>query len=216
MSILDTILETIFPQKCSCCGLSGKNLCSRCLSTCPQAERETPPWVYPLFDYRHPPIKKIIWLIKYSGKKRILKDLAEILYERIIEEYSELKIMENFKNPILIPVPLSKKRYKERGYNQAEFLCREIIKIDANKYLTLDTNILFKNKETEHQAKIKDKSHRLRNLSGTFEIKTGINLKNKNIILIDDVTTTGATLTEAKKVLKNAGARKIIAFTIAH
>ncbi len=143
-------------------------------------------------------------------------DVAEILYGRIIEELSELKVMENFKDPILIPIPLSKKRYKERGYNQSELLCKEIIKIDTNKYLRLDANILFKNKETEHQAKIKDKNKRLKNLSGTFEIKTGINIKNRNIILIDDVTTTGATLSEAKKVLKDAGARKIIAFTIAH
>lgn len=168
----------------------------------------------PLYDYRHPPIKKAVWLIKYKGRHKLAGAFAEVIYGRMVEELSELKLMENFTRPILIPVPLSKKRYRERGFNQAELLCEEIMKADKNKYLRLERNILTKKRDTEHQARIRDRNVRLKNLAGSFAAAQSA--RGKNIILIDDVTTTGATLSEARKVLKSSGARKVIAFTIAH
>ncbi|MDO8659225.1 MAG: phosphoribosyltransferase family protein, partial [Candidatus Parcubacteria bacterium] len=151
------------------------------------------------------------------------KIFAEILYEKIIEELSDLIVMENFRNIILIPIPLSKKRYRERGYNQAELICRELIKINNLRHgvdMKLEKDILIKPKETEHQARIENRRERLKNIIGSFAIKNEklslSKIKNKNIILIDDITTTGATLNEARKVLKQNGARKIIAFTVAH
>ena len=96
MNILSTILETIFPVYCLSCHKAGVDLCEKCLSLCPAAERESQNWIFPLFDYRHPPIKKAIWLIKYKGKKRLLDTFGEILYDRMLEELSELKVMENF------------------------------------------------------------------------------------------------------------------------
>ena len=140
------------------------------------------------------------------------------MHGKILEELSELTLMENFTNAILIPIPLSGKRYRERGYNQAELICRELEKLDKKSNFTLEKNILIKPKETIHQAHIKDRRERLRNLSGSFAIKEQNKniIKNRNIILIDDITTTGATLSEAKKILKKYGARKIIAFTVAH
>ncbi len=216
MLFLDTILDIIFPCHCISCNISGSDLCEKCLSLCPGTERESPSWVFPLFDYRHPPIKKAIWLIKYKNKRKLLNTFAETLYGVMIEELSDLKVMKNFQEPILIPIPLSKKRYRERGFNQAELLCEKIIEIDEHKYLKLEKNILIKTKDTLHQTSIKNRRDRLKNLSGSFIVKNNKLLKGKNIILIDDVTTTGATLSEAKKILKGAGVRKIIAFTIAH
>jgi predicted amidophosphoribosyltransferase len=242
MSFLDTILNIVFPVKCIFCGKDGVDLCSTCLKDAPGAERESAKWIFPLYDYRHPAIKKSLWLLKYKGKKRLASIFAEIIYEKILEELSELSVMENFNNIIIIPIPLSPKRYRERGYNQAELICREIEKINKERNhltppashssplqqswrgaggevsinLKLENNILKKIKETEHQARIKDRRIRLKNLSGSFVVKSGELIKKRNIILIDDITTTGATLSEAKKVLKQAGARKIIAFAVAH
>jgi len=223
MRFLDTILDIIFPTKCLSCGQVGRDLCIKCLSESPVAERETAKWIFSLYDYRHPPIKKALWLFKYKGKKRLASIFAEIIYDKILEELSELSVMENFHNVILIPIPLSPKRYQERGYNQAELICKELIKINNLRHgvdLKLESSILIKPKETEHQAHIKDRSNRLKNLSGSFAIKSNESnkspIKGRNIILIDDIATTGATLDEAKKTLKKAGARKIIAFTIAH
>lgn len=220
MNFLDTILDVIFPVNCVSCGKKGSELCIKCLLDSPPSERESANWIFPLFDYRHPPIKKSIWLLKYKGKKRIAGIFADIMYEKITEELSELSIMRNFREPILIPIPLSSKRHRERGYNQAELICKKLIEIDEKNNLgnnlKLEKNILIKIKETEHQANIKERCDRLKNLSNSFSIKNKEVLKNKNIILIDDVTTTGATLNEAKKILKQYGAKKIIAFTIAH
>lgn len=220
MTFLNTILDIVFPVNCIGCGSPKSDLCIKCISDAPGAERESAEWIFPIFDYRHPPIKKALWLFKYKSKKRFAGIFAEVLYGKILEELSDLSVMQNFKDTILIPIPLSRKRYRERGYNQAELICKELIKLDNNINYKLEKNILIKPKDTEHQARIENKRERLKNIVGSFAIKNGQqnieSIKNRNIILIDDITTTGATLTEAKKTLKQAGARKVIAFTVAH
>ncbi len=218
-TILGSILSIVFPQKCLLCGKRGADLCVMCLGNSPAAERETAEWIFPLYDYRHPPIKKALWLFKYKGKKRLAKIFAEVIYGKIMEELSDLSVMENFTNPILIPIPLSRKRYRERGFNQAELICEEILKINNLRHgvdMKVEKNILIKPKETEHQARIENRRERLKNIVGSFAVKNGKIVKGRNIILIDDITTTGATLSEAKKILKQSGTRKIIAFTVAH
>jgi len=217
MNLLDTILNVVFPVNCLSCGKEGSDLCLKCLSDSPAAERESANWIFPLFDYRHIPVKKSIWLLKYKSKKRIAGIFAEVMYGKIIEELSELSVMKNFREPILIPIPLSKKRYRERGYNQAELICEKLVEIDEkNNNFKLEKNTLIKIKETEHQANIKERRDRLKNLSDSFSVKNSKMIEGKNIILIDDVTTTGATLSEARKILKQSGAKKVIAFTVAH
>jgi ComF family protein len=218
-NILEIILGLIFPEKCTICGKAGKYLCIDCIADIPAAERETEKWIFPVFDYRHPNIKKALWFFKYSGKRRLAKIFAEILYEKIQEEISEAIVLENFNKPILIPIPISKKRSRERGYNQASLICRELMKITENRkglVLDLNENILERIKDLEHQALIHDRKRRLKNIIESFSVKNPETIKNRNIVLIDDITTTGATLTEARKMLKEAGARKILAFTVAH
>lgn len=214
MGIFYTILETIFPVYCIACHKEGSNLCLKCLAECGPAERESAEWIYPIYDYRHPIIKKSIWLLKYKNKKRIAKVFAMSLNEKITETLGELILLENFKDPFLIPIPLSKSRIKERGYNQSQLICQYINKL--NKELKPIYNVLVKTKDVEHQARLHDKRERIKNIANSFGTQKEFLIKGKNIILIDDVTTTGATLTEAKKVLKQAGAKKVIAFTLAH
>jgi ComF family protein len=228
MRLLDTILDIVFPVSCISCGKNGSDLCKKCISEFPQAERECANWVFPIFDYRHPPIKKAVGLLKYKGKRRLAGVFAEILHGRILEELADLSQMENFREAILIPIPLARKRKRERGFNQAELICEKLIGLDSKPahphirysvYASLEKNVLIKIKETENQARIKDRNKRLKNLVGAFAVKNAEGaqkIKDRNIILVDDVSTTGATLSEARKTLKSAGARKIIAFTVAH
>ena len=219
MRFLNTILDIVFPTKCLLCGKSRVDLCLECLKDAPPAERESAKWIFPIYDYRHPTIKKSLWLLKYKGKRGLANVFAEIIYEKILEELSDLSVLENFTEPILIPIPLSSARLRERGFNQAELICREIIRINNLCHglnMQLEKNVLVKPKDTEHQAHIKDRRTRIKNMANTFIVKNNELVKNKNIILIDDILTTGATLGEARKVLKNVGARKIIAFTVAH
>lgn len=241
MHFLNTILDIIFPIKCVSCGQNGVDLCEKCLKGARPTERESAKWIFPVFDYRDPVIKKSLWFLKYKGKRRLAKIFAETIYDKMQEELSELILMENFNNAILIPIPLSPKRKRDRGFNQAELICRELIKINKETsitdvgipyrtgggllqsriptpavILTLDCDILLKPRETEHQARIKARRERMKNIAGTFAVQNEEKIKTRNIILIDDILTTGATLNEAKKILKKAGARKIIAFTVAH
>lgn len=221
MSFLNTILNIVFPANCVCCGKSGTNLCPKCLSLFPESERPSLEWIFPTYDYRYPPVKKTIWLFKYKNKKMFAKVFAESLYGRMTEELSDFTIFNNFENPILVPIPLSTKRMHERGFNQTFLICKELIKLDKNnsplnKNFILENNILIKIKDVEHQAHIENREKRIKNIINSFSVKNPENIKGKNIILIDDVTTTGSTLSEAKKTLKKAGAKKIIAFTVAH
>jgi ComF family protein len=103
----------------------------------------------------------------------------------------------------------------ERGYNQSELIVKEIIKIDKSKNFDFSINALKKIKETPHQSKLKNKSERLKNLKNCFWADEKL-IKDRNIILIDDVITTGTTMNEASKTLKSIGAKKIIGFSIAH
>jgi competence protein ComFC len=222
MSLLKNILDIIFPKYCISCGKSGLDLCPKCLSSCPETDRESAKWIFPIYDYRYPPIKKAIWLLKYKNGKNFAKIFAEIMYIRIIEELSDLSVFNNFKEPILIPIPLSRKRANKRGYNQSILICNELIKLDKGifshnyKNFTLEKHILIKQKDKKHQALTENKKERLKNIIDSFSVVDSSKIKGKNIILIDDVITTGATLNEAKKTLKKYGARKIVAFTIAH
>ena len=113
---------------------------------------------------------------------------------------------------LIIPVPLSKNRLKERGYNQAELIAEyfsEKIKIQ------ICAGALMKTKDTPAQVSVKNRKERLKNLDGAFAVKNPELVEGKNIILIDDVSTTGATLREAKKTLKLAGAKKVLALVVA-
>lgn len=225
MNAVNKILEFLFPTRCLNCRARGRHLCLRCLEAIPPNEEIMRPYIIAPLSYHYPVLRKAIWHLKYRDKKRIAEDLAGILYDRLLEELSDLEAFEDFRNPVLIPIPLSKKRLRERGYNQAEIIAREIIKKSdrsrtptavGEKIFTLITNVLYKIKDTPTQVSIKDREKRLQNLRGTFAVKNSGLIKDRNIILVDDVTTTGATIDEAKKVLEKSGARKVIALTVAH
>ncbi len=217
-TIKGALLNIVFPMKCVSCGKAGSYFCLPCIADAPVAERESEDWIFPVFDYRHPPIKKSLWLFKYKNKKALAETFAEVLHGKILEELFPLFELTNFRDALLVPIPLSRKRYRERGYNQAELIAKALVKLDSGLYFKLGQNILIKPKDTKHQARIKNRSERLKNIVGSFAVsgEWENKIKGRNIILIDDILTTGATLTEAKKVLRKSGARKIIAFTVAH
>ncbi|MFM7088473.1 MAG: ComF family protein [Candidatus Paceibacterota bacterium] len=216
MNIINTILDAIYGKRCIHCGVAGAYLCPPCRLSIRLAERENLDWVYSRYDYRDPLIKKIIWLIKYRYKKALITLCAHMLYEVLLEELSEKRAFENWREAILIPIPLSEKRLRERGFNQSSLLAQVLASIDTTRMLSCTDKVLIKHRETKHQAHIKNRQERLANLAGSFAIRHPEKIIGKNIILIDDVTTTGATLSEARKVLKKAGAKNIIAITLAH
>ena len=181
-----------------------------------------------LFDYRDPLVRTAIWELKFRGNCAIAALLAEILFDELSAELSEREIFENFTRPLLVPIPLSKKRRRERGFNQCEILLTELAKLDtgkpassANRIFEVNKNLLIKVRDTSSQTKADSRASRLKNLRGAFAVRAGTlretnEVANRNIIVIDDVTTTGATLSEALKTLRRAGAKKVLGFALAH
>lgn len=161
-------------------------------------------------DYENPIIKELIHQLKYQYIKEISLTLAEILinfWQKITKT-----IHENWQEYIIIPIPLHKKRLCERGFNQSE----EIAKIFSSYFnLKMITDILIRKINNPPQAKIENYNQRYKNIENVFEIKYPQLIKKQKIILLDDVFTSGATLQEAAKILKNNGANKIIGITIA-
>lgn len=144
------------------------------------------------------------------------KEFGIALYDTLLEELAEFSLFYGKEKPLLIPIPISKKRFRKRGFNQTELIAQQMSFIDMGESFTLTTNVLYKIKDTPSQMSIKDKRKRLHNLRGSFVVKNAALVRGKNVILLDDILTTGATLREAKRTLRAAGARKIICFALAH
>lgn len=225
------ILNILFPPICLVCEKyledSQAKVCLNCLASiplhryilCPVCLARVPdinskpachPDVHYLLaaasDYRNPAIKTMIKQLKYHGWQSLADDLAEITTGLITTPNVVIKDF------IIVPLPLHPSRHRERGFNQAELLAT---KIGRKLNLPVINDILTKVQNTPAQAKVSDWQARERNISGSFDINNPENLRGKNIILVDDVFTSGATLNEASRVLKLAGAKKIIALVTA-
>ncbi len=201
------ILNLIFPQKCVGCGKENEILCDECLAKIDYSGGAPRPYIFAASAYNDAYVKKTIWLLKYRGVRGAAESLAKLIYERAGEARLPIGSRASKSNWIIIPIPLSKKRLRERGFNQSELIAKHIA---AKMSIMIKTDVLYKKIHTESQVSIKDRAKRLNNVKGSFAVKNREAVKNKNIILIDDVCTTGATISEARKVLREAGAKKII------
>jgi ComF family protein len=219
--IFKAFLNILFPQKCVSCGAKNEIFCRKCLESLPYPENCIEvglryKWIFAATSYKDEAVKKAIRLFKYHGIKILAAPLAELIYRRLWEVRlrSELRseIERSQTSIILIPIPLSKKRLRQRGYNQTELLGHFL---SDKLSIKMATNVLYKIKETVSQMEIKDRDERLKNLQGAFKIKNPKLIKNKIVILIDDITTTGATLNQAKRVLIQAGTKRVIGVVVA-
>lgn len=215
-SIKKIILNLLFPIKCIGCKKDGEILCDMCLTQIQNAERETEREILAVFDYRNDLIKKAIWELKYHHKKYIGERLGEILYESLIEEISSLRNFSLGEKIIIIPVPVSNKKQQKRGYNQSFSIALGFLKRDNYKNFQIENNLVSRIKDNIPQARLSNRKDRLQNIKGAFEIKDKNTIKNRIVVIIDDVTTTGGTINEIIKLSKEKGAKKVIGFTIAH
>src|SRR3989344_4797547 len=151
-------------------------------------------------SYNDDTIRKMIWRLKYRGRTGYAPILAQLL-EKYLENLN-LKLG----TYTVIPIPLSKKRLGERGYNQAAI----IAKLVAERFrLNFEEGALIRVKDTKAQMEVKSWDDRKTNIAGCFGITEASLVEKKNIILIDDVFTSGSTISEAARTLKAAGAGRI-------
>lgn len=185
---------------CKVCGTDISGMSDFCIS-CKSSKREFVE-SRSVFIYKDN-VKKLILNLKFSNKPY----LAETLGAEMAELFKTL----NWKIDVVIPVPLSAKRLKWRGYNQAELLAKSFCKYTN---LTLNTDVLEKINDTSQQAKL-NYSERQTNLLKSFKVKDKQSIKDKTVLLIDDIVTTCATANVCSKVLKNAGAKTVYVLSVA-
>jgi len=132
------------------------------------------------------------------------------LGKKIIQFYS-LEILDLWKIDIIIPVPLHKVKERERGYNQSFYIAKGI---SENNNLIIDKTSLQRVYYTTTQTKL-NLLQRKSNIKNAFLVKDNNNIANKNILLVDDVVTTGSTINECARVLLENGAQKVYVSSIA-
>ena len=232
-SVKSFLLDLFFPPFCLNCGREGGGasyLCEDCQALLPISEdryclckkpvrmfkkgkckRCQPKKLNGLYfslPYQNFLVKKLIHQFKYQP---YLKELSKNLASLIIKHFQLLDNKPNFYRFILIPIPLEKKRLKQRGFNQAEEIAKEL---SYFLKIPLITNCLLKIKATLPQVELSEKE-REKNIKGVFLVKNIEKIENQKILLIDDVYTTGSTMEEAARVLKEAGAKEVWGVVVA-
>lgn len=163
-------------------------------------------------DYRNPLVEKMLKFFKY----KFISDLKEPLSVLMRKHLKWLVLDKKFNvfeaNPLLIPVPLHPRRLNWRGFNQSELLVKDLADVSQ---MEMANDVIGRVINTIPQADIKEREERLKNLNGVFVIKNGSKVVGREIILIDDVCTTGATLNECARVLKECGVKRVVALVVA-
>lgn len=207
----DKLINILYPNQCMICGKSKEDsICVRCYKT---LELNTK-----IDRYKDKNFNEHLYIFKYERKIRNViidykfndKAYLNNFFVKII--LKNKKICRKIKNyDIIIPVPIHIKRKRQRGYDQSELIARKIA-----EYLKLELiiNCLIKQKSTVPQSSL-TKKQRLENVKQVYKIINKQKIKDKRIILFDDIYTTGATANECAKVLKEEGAKEVLIFTLA-
>lgn len=160
-------------------------------------------WVYYSLVYNRK-MKEMVTQYKFHKKSYLYKPLGRLMLDTI--NFYDLKDQVD----LIVYVPMHRRKEAIRGYNQCQLLANILSKeLD----IPISHNNLYKIKNTKSQNKL-DKSHRLDNLKDSFGLKDSLEIKNKRILLLDDIITTGSTMAECGKVLKIGGAKNIIGLAL--
>jgi ComF family protein len=209
------LLDLLFPREA--CEILCDSLPVSKLEQCAENNEVVVPiaCIAPL-SYRHHLVQQVIFAMKYYGHTRAPKLLAEAITPYIVEELSERRMFGTFHKPLIIPIPLHKTRKVERGFNQSERIASSLIEHLSDKNVSGDFNTLIRKKNTSSQVSHHNRQTRIKNMKQAFAVLDSKRIEQRDIILIDDVVTTGATLSEAKKTLLRAGASNVLCVAVAH
>jgi len=189
------------PPFCQRCGVHiSKNKCSNCSKKLFHFDRLWSACIY------EGVVSELIYLFKYRGYDFLGKKLSKILIDFIKEFNIPINLVD-----LIIPIPLHPKKLREREFNQSEILAEELAK-EFNLKLSLRN--LARTRDTKPQVLLPE-NKRLQNVKDAFDVKEEVEFQNKDILLIDDVSTTGSTLSEASYILKKAGAKGVFCLTLA-
>lgn len=207
--ILDHIISIVYPIRCVHCARSGAVLCTACHAAILFQVQHIHTHVAAAARYDQPPLRSALWALKYHHKRHIPARFAPQLADTLAIAFPHLS------SPItLVPIPLSKKRMRERGYNQAAHIARAIAKTRPDTFIVRE-DILKKTRHTPPQVHTDTKQERQANLKDCFAADP-VDINDGTVVVIDDITTTGTTFAEARKALRQAGITHIHCFAVAH
>ena len=195
----------LFVDHCMVCRQEGSLLHPTCVVAFSPAPRHSISWIHSQWHYSDPAVRRLIYQIKQ-------KPSAEILETCCANSTLPFSVDEI----VLVPIPASPERIKKYGFNQARLIADAL----AQRYPehTVCDVLIHTSRDIPKQALIKNRNQRLSNKHGTYSLPPEYReqLCGKHIVIIDDVSTTGATLIEAHRVLANAGPASIQAWTLGH
>lgn len=211
-SIWQIILESLFP-------LSKEE--RELLSWTPQQAREKLPAApepqlercRSIFAYKDERVRKLIWNIKYKKSAYATSIGGYALYHSLPRRAMASPLLSPV---IIIPMPITVRRRRERGFNQCELLADEMKRLDAGNRLTLEKNLLIRVQHAARQT-LKTRDERLESAQGIFALNETVSIsKDATIIVIDDVITTGSTMKSALEILHAGGFEKVSGLSLAH
>jgi competence protein ComFC len=206
---IELILDLFLPNQCMLCNKHAKDVvCRKCLNRLsPEIKvfnnSDHIDSVVSLFPYNDA-FKKLLSLLKFQKHKTI----GDLLCRVITKNLNKLTL-----GPVdlWVPVPIHLKRLKSRGYNQVDLLFYPAIQSINGVYLPLVSRI----KNTDHLFELSSEE-RIKMLNNAFEVCDSVCLKNKHVMILDDIFTSGATISEIAKLLKKHNAKKVSALTFTY
>lgn len=201
--IYKELLDIVYPaeEKCIFCGIEGFiGICDCCRAEIKRCTVEDKTSIS--YGFYGGVLKKLILEFKYNKNFTAGEILSNLILEIINNQ--------NINADIICYVPMTKKAIKKRGFNQCEIISKNI---SYNMDIPI-SKCIIKSRHTKEQKTL-SKDERKSNIQGAFDIKSNHDIKNKHVILIDDVMTTGATIDECKNILLKYGVNKITVLTIA-
>lgn len=224
--LIKNLFFYLFPPSCIVCGSEDThiNICKPCKDTLILTREMRRPWLFSLYRYRTDPVGTCVRHLKNFPDQEMIDELLK--QKKMMVEHWTTGLVKVFKcsEIVIIPIPIHRTRFVDRGYNQADIIAQAYAKTisDKMKMLTIpvriETDLIIKSKKTDKQALITDRNIRKKNIKNAFEIQKGRDtscLGQSLVIIIDDVTTTGGTLDEIKTLLE-PHAKAVFAFTLAH
>ena len=225
------VTEALFPSLCVSCGRetveNSQHLCAVChrtfrphlTSLCPLCTKEVRlsrpancrhspgalASISALFSYEQPQVRRFIHALKYSAVRSLALHIGEFMRH----ERANLRRLEA---SIIIPIPLHPRKLRSRGFNQALLIADELSSVLA---LPVIDTALVRRRGGEPQMQLARRSARAQNVRGVFALTSSENISGRTVLLVDDVVTTGATLSEAARMLREAGASRVDGLVLA-
>lgn len=210
MNIFARIFDAILPPHADV--VEARRLSRNTLANLYAPHEGAAQWITSLFPYSDPGVRALIHAMKYHNETRALAPAAELLGGYVIELIAEKKLLDGWTMPLLVPIPPSPRRLRERGYGQAERILKAALPFIYGGGTPAPTTLI--REERTSQVAV-PRRERAANIAGAFSVPNPAAVRGRVIILIDDVTESGTTFADARRALLAAGAHDVHAVALA-